>query len=179
MNPEVWVGGVPYWSDYHAWTREELLAPLPPAPTFDDPIEALRERVAKAMGEVTVPRSVRIWHTAIARLLADDEKRRIKQAALPYRSPWDDPLFDTPFERRRLRLLNALFLAVPRAKGQGSVRGSDGRDPSVAVHDQRVGLTLDGLAPRPARWERTSAWKEPEDSRIRTRAGRRRERERS
>jgi hypothetical protein len=31
---------------------------------------------------------------------------------------WDDPLFDSPFERRRLRILNSLFLAAARMNGK-------------------------------------------------------------
>ncbi len=87
--------------------------PFAAAASFEEPIGALRERLAKALGEVALPRSVRIWHTGLARLLADDEKRRAKQAASRHPSVLDDPLCDTQFERRRLRLLNALFLAVP------------------------------------------------------------------
>ena len=86
MDPEVRVGGSPY--RHHAWTHEELLGPLPLPlplpPAFAEPIEVVRKRVAKAIGEVATPRSVRVWHTGLARLLADDEKRRTKQAASPY-----------------------------------------------------------------------------------------------
>lgn len=165
MDREVRIGGNPYW--YYDWTREELLAPLPSAPEFEEPIEAVRERVGKALGEVAMPRQVRLWHPSLARLLAEDEKRRAKQAALPYKSPWDDPLFDTPFERRRLRLLNALFLAVPRMKGRGDVRSKDGRDPSVSFHGQHVGLVLEALKAKPARGGWVGARPEPEDGRMR------------
>ena len=31
---------------------------------------------------------------------------------------WNNPLFDTPFERRRLRILNSLFFAVAKMNGK-------------------------------------------------------------
>jgi hypothetical protein len=55
MEDEVIVGGGNnyYWGSPQ-WTREELLGPLPPRPEFTTPMEAVRERVAKAIGKVTV-----------------------------------------------------------------------------------------------------------------------------
>lgn len=43
LGEETVVGGGPYWR-YHTWTRpsdEELLGPIPPEPTFDEPLEAV------------------------------------------------------------------------------------------------------------------------------------------
>src|SRR5260370_3780502 len=65
---------------YRRWTREELTRPTPP-PEFDARIEAVRERIAKIVRALTVPRNVRVWHPAIQRLLTDDEARREKQRA--------------------------------------------------------------------------------------------------
>src|SRR5580692_6027192 len=68
MDNEVLVGaGVGYW--HSSWSEEELLAALPPPPEFEEPIERVRVRIAKTVGELTVPREVRIWHPAIDRLL--------------------------------------------------------------------------------------------------------------
>jgi hypothetical protein len=111
MDNEVLVGaGVGYW--HSSWSEEELLAALPPPPEFEEPIERVRVRIAKTVGELTVPREVRIWHPAIDRLLKEDEQRRERHRASSFPSSWDAPLFDTPFERRRLRVLNALVLAA-------------------------------------------------------------------
>src|ERR1700676_2572366 len=50
MADEVVVaGGGSYWHSH--WSDEELLAPLPPAPEFREPIEAVRERIAKFVGK--------------------------------------------------------------------------------------------------------------------------------
>jgi hypothetical protein len=57
MADEVVVaGGGSYWH-WH-WSDEELLAPLPPAPEFREPIEAVRERIAKVVGKLIVPRDI-------------------------------------------------------------------------------------------------------------------------
>jgi hypothetical protein len=64
MDDEVLVGkSVGYW--HSSWSEEELLAALPPLPEFEEPIESVRERIAKTVGKVTVPREVRMWHPAI------------------------------------------------------------------------------------------------------------------
>lgn len=47
-----------------------------------------------------------------AKLLQADERRRQKQLASAYPMSWDKPLFDSPFERRRLRILSSLFSAL-------------------------------------------------------------------
>lgn len=84
MEDQVIVGGGN--DDWYGqqWTREELLGPLPPAPEFDTPLESVRERIAKTIGKVTVPRDVRIWHPAIERLLKEDEPRREKLCTHSY-----------------------------------------------------------------------------------------------
>ena len=62
-----------------------------------------------------MPRDVRDWHPAIDRLLKEDKERREQQLASGY--SWDAPLFETPLERRRLHILNTLFLAAARMNG--------------------------------------------------------------
>ncbi len=113
--------GKTYW--YQDWKKEELLGPLPPPPDFSEPSEAVRERIVKVIGKVSVPREVRVWHPGIDRLLRENETRREKQRASGYPISLDEPRFDLPFERRRLRILNSLFLAVGRMNGKPSFYG--------------------------------------------------------
>ena len=147
MNDEVQIGGGNSW--YWNWSREELLGPIPPQ--FDEPLEQVRERIAPIIGKVSVPRQVRDWHPVIARLLAQDEGRRQKQQASLYPFSWDDPLFDTPHERRRMRILNSLFLASAKVGGKPTIRGREARDIHVTFHHQHVGLALDPPASRTTR----------------------------
>jgi hypothetical protein len=142
MDDQVLIAaGQTYWCQ--DWKKEELLGPLPPHPEFPEPIEAVRERIAKVIGKVTVPREVRVWHPAIDRLLKENEMRREKQRASPYPISSNEPPFDVLFERRRLRILNSLFLAVGRMNGKPSFYGHEARECHVAFYQQHVRVTLD------------------------------------
>jgi hypothetical protein len=85
-------------------------------------------RFAKVIGKVTVPREVRVWHPAIDRLPKEDETRREKQRASRYSTSLNDPLSNLPFERRRLRILNSLFVAVGRMNRKPSFYGHEARE---------------------------------------------------
>jgi hypothetical protein len=142
MGDEVIVGGGGNYWHWHL-SHEELLGPVPPPPEFAESIEAVRERIAEVIGEVTVPRDIAIWHPAIGRLLKEDDKRREKQAASHYTMPWDNPLFDAPIERRRLRILNTLFLATAKMNGKPTINGRDARSIHLTFYQQHVGIRLD------------------------------------
>jgi hypothetical protein len=61
MDDEVVVaGGSSHW--YQTWSDEDLLAPLPPRPEFQEPIETARERIAKIVGKLSVARDIRYRH---------------------------------------------------------------------------------------------------------------------
>jgi hypothetical protein len=150
MDDDVVVGaGVRYW--HSGWSEEEPLAALPPPPEFEEPIERVRERIAKIVGKVTVPREVRICHPAVDRLLNEDEQRRERQRASSFRSSWDTPLFDTPFERRRLRVLNTLVLAAGMMNGKPAISDHEGRSIHFRFYQRKVGIRLDRLKRR-KRW---------------------------
>jgi hypothetical protein len=57
-----------------------------------------------------------VWHPAIQLLLTKDGVSKEKQGASSY--SWDKPLFDSPLERRRLKLLNSLFVAIGKFNGR-------------------------------------------------------------
>ncbi len=164
MADEVVVaGGGSYWH-WH-WSDEELLAPLPPAPEFSETIEAVRERIAKIVGKLIVPRDIVIWHPAIDRLLKEDDKRREKQLAARYPVSWDNPLFDAPIERRRLRILNTFFLATARMNGKPTISGREARSIHLTFYQQHVGIRLD-RPKRPGRGGRTEQGAEPSDTKL-------------
>jgi len=142
MSDEVVVArGSNYW--YYDATDQNLLEPLPSPPEFPEPIEEVRERIAAVVGVVTVPRKVKRWHPAIDDLLQEDERRREQQRVATYQSSWNNPLFDSPFERRRLRILNAVFLAVGRINGKPTISRHEPRSIHVSFYQQHVGITLD------------------------------------
>jgi hypothetical protein len=87
----------------------------------NEPIEILTERFRKRLGHVAVPQTLTHAHPAIAKLLAKDEEHRQKK--LSERYYWHSPQYETPLQRRRLRILNALFLAFERVDVAVSLRG--------------------------------------------------------
>jgi hypothetical protein len=138
LDDEIVIGrGSNYW--YQEWSKEDLLGPLPPPPEFHESTQAVRERISKLLGKLSVPRDVHDWHPTIDRLLKEDEKRREKQLASRY--SWDAPLFETPFERRRLRILNTLCLAAARMNGKPNV-SRDAHSTHVTFYQQHVGIRL-------------------------------------
>ena len=78
----------------------------------------------------------------ISRLLAKDEERREKQRSSRYSFSWDAPLFDSPFERRRLRILNSLFLAAARMDGKPEIRGQEAEEIYISFHQRHVVISL-------------------------------------
>jgi hypothetical protein len=142
MDDQVLIGSGGNGS-YDYWNQEELLAPIGAPPGFSEPIEMVRAQIAEIVGHVAVPHKVLNWHPAIDRLLKEDEKRREKQLADPYPMSWNNPLFDTPFERRRLRILNSLFFAVAKMNGKPSVRGREAREIHISFFQQHLYLRLE------------------------------------
>jgi len=139
MEDEVTVGGGYSYACGPQWTREELLGPLPPAPEFDTSLDVVRERIATAIGKVTVPRDVKAWHPAIQRLLKDDDARREKLRETGY--SWHKPLFESPQEMRRLRLLNSLFLATARFNAKPSP-DKEARRASLGFYKEYVAICI-------------------------------------
>jgi hypothetical protein len=107
----------------------------------EEPIELLTERFRKRLGTVTVPRAFSRTHPAIATLLRKDEEYRIEAQKSAY--SWRQPKFDAPFERRRLRIINGLFLAFAGVDGGGWIRGDNARDHSISLGDKSAGFSLD------------------------------------
>jgi hypothetical protein len=142
MDDEVSIASGGNGSDQY-WNEEEILGFVGAPPQFAESIETVRARVAETVGHVAVPHKVRNWHPTIERLLKEDEKRREKQLTDPYPMSWDKPVFDTPFERRRLRVLNSLFLAVGKLNGKSAVHGHEARQIRISFFQQHLHLTLD------------------------------------
>jgi hypothetical protein len=141
LSHEVAFGDHRHW--YRSWTREELLGPIPPPPEFDEDLEAVRARIEAGLGKVLCPvKNVR-WHVAIQRLLRQDELRKEKVATSAFAFAWDQPLFESALEQRRLRILNSLFLAVGKFGGKASIRGRDARDICITFDRQHVGISLE------------------------------------
>jgi hypothetical protein len=113
----------------------------PPPPPLPPAIQQLLEKTRTAIGRVPVTRDLATPHTLIAAALAKDEARRQKMLRDSY--AWDKPILDSPMEKRRLRLLQSLFLALERQHCKPSMHAKDARQISARVGDVWVGFSLD------------------------------------
>jgi len=168
MDDQVLVGDTGHRSSDYYWgsRNEDLLAPIGPPPMYTEPIEEVRARISEKIGHVTVPHKVQNWHPTIDRLLKEDEKRREKHLNDPYPISWDKPNFETPFERRRLRILNSLFYAAGKMHGKTAIHGREAREIQISFFQQHVPLSLDRpkQSPRRGGIQKTSG--ESSDSRL-------------
>lgn len=119
-----------------------LAAPPPTEPRFAESIDAVAARVDQSLGKVRFVRDLGSAHSLIRHLLDEDALRRLKPSDAPYRLRYSEPLFDSPFERRRLRILNSLFLALAKT-GHQPWLGEQARNVGVTVGSQRISFTLD------------------------------------
>ena len=107
----------------------------------DESIDILAERFRKRLGAVTVPRGFSRTHPLIAKLLQKDQIRRQNYLTSPY--SWNEPCFDSPFERRRLQLLNGLFLGFEKVGGKGWIRGDNARELGIFMGSASIRFELD------------------------------------
>lgn len=125
------------------WWPQEPIGELPPPPEFSELLDAVIRRAQQMAGKVTVPRNLDRPHLLVAKLLEQDEQRRQKFAESKY--SWDKPRFDAPAALRRLRLINALFMALARAGCRPDFRGHDADELFAHVGDQVVRFVLEPL----------------------------------
>jgi hypothetical protein len=134
-------------------------------------IDELAERFRKRLGTVKAPRNFMPVHPAIDTLLKKDEKIRQERAASTLGFHWRDPRFDAPSERRRLRILNGIFLAFTRTGGGAWVRGDYAREVGLSIGNRGIAFELDYVG-RSARYdERPTPPKEGVKARLRLRVG--------
>ncbi|WP_375244911.1 hypothetical protein [Sphingomonas parapaucimobilis] len=119
-------------------------------------LEELRTQALKAVGRPASATKITVPHPAIGKLLAGDEKEREKAE----KSRWHTAitLYDSPFEKRRLRLLNAVFLTLSRM-GHGGTSDRDGHHTSfyAIIGDTRVSLHLDEAGRKTPTYNRYTA----------------------
>jgi hypothetical protein len=71
-------------------------------------------------------------------LIESNEVRRLEHMNIPHRRRWQNPTLDSTFERRRLRILNALFWALARCGAVPAFDRHNGRTVRVLVGDMEV-----------------------------------------
>jgi len=108
-----------------------------------------------------VSNSERQWRSHILSSLAfcKPTRRAARSASREAtRSPGTIALFDSPFERRRLKILNAIFVALSHEDYKPSIQGKEARNLGVTIGKQHVSFDLDGASQKkPEGWRMTSA----------------------
>ena len=124
----------------------ELAEPLPSHGPFasarvPEDLEELYDLELKAIGRVAVPRMLDRPHPGLAPILKKEQQRREKAAESRWH--WDEPKFDGALDQRRLRLFNAVFMALGRRGHAGSACERDGTIEAAAlIGDTRVGIDV-------------------------------------
>lgn len=152
---------------YTGWRYDpegELAEPVPEPPIFPEAMEAVAERVAKRVGKVVRCKDLASPTLMVRKLLENDDRLREKQRQSSWHSSWDDPLFASPFETRRLRILNAIGLALPRIGGKLDYSGKQARKLTLRVGDEAMELALDHPSAKPNQWGEWSTRPGPVDT---------------
>lgn len=118
--------------------------PIPPPPKYEESLEDLRDRVIKIVGKVKNTQIKLNSHHIIQKILDKDNERRRNSKENGY--TWDLPKFDSLLEKRRLRILNALFTAARRIGCQSNIttgRFDEDLEPSIYIGSQYVSFKLE------------------------------------
>jgi hypothetical protein len=129
-SDEVTIGRDRYWAHREPIDENE---PEPAAPVFEESIESVRARIDKRTSAVRVSTSFELAHPDMRKLVDKDERKREEQRSSGYAWAWDTPVFDSPLQRRRLRILNALLLALAKKGFSGSVRGNKADEITIRI----------------------------------------------
>lgn len=126
------------------WTKELRDKPLSPPPFFEEEIESVRKRVIGMLGKVTVPRLSTRTHVLVQKLLDMDAERLKEREEKGY--SWIDPVFQTSTDKRRLRLFNAIFLAIQKLGCKPGMSMSkyerEKEEASLYIGDQHISLKI-------------------------------------
>jgi hypothetical protein len=151
LAEETTIGGGNSYSYYDRRypSNDDILGPVPPAPSFDEPIEDVQKRIEAEIGKTAiVHRTLEQPHPVVAKLLRQDDERRAKAAGQPaYMATWYPVIYDTPLQQRRLRLLSSIMMTAGRCGctaelGQRPESGKPQDEFSVTVGDQRIALRV-------------------------------------
>jgi hypothetical protein len=141
-----------------------LFARLPKAPLpssagpfasakFPENLEELRAQTLKAIGRPASAAKITLPHPDVA---AQDEKERAKAAEIRWHTA--NVIYNGSFEKRRLHILNALFLALNRQGHNASFNRQDHHTELwVIIGDTCIAVTLDETGRKPDVHDRHTA----------------------
>jgi len=123
---------------------------IPVEPTYDESFDELHERVVRMVGKVPYPTIARTTHSITKKLLDQDDERRREMEEHGY--SWNKPKFEAQIEKRRLRVLNALFLKMQALRCRpymGTGKHEDYQEASFQVGDQHIRIKLEAIEHKP------------------------------
>ncbi|MER9526660.1 hypothetical protein NKI96_24340 [Mesorhizobium sp. M0292] len=104
-------------------------------------LDELDAQELKAIGKVSVPQTLDRPHKGLVQILKQELRRRDKNAGRQW--TFDKPKFDNALGKRRLRILNALFLALSKRGHDGDAYEHDGEIHARAIiGDTPLGLDI-------------------------------------
>lgn len=111
-------------------------------PEVPEDLEELRAKELKAVGRVAVPRTLESYHPGLKDILQKEERRRQKVANSSWH--WDEPRFDNPLDQRRMKLFNAILLALAKRGHGGDASATDTEISARAwIGSTSLGLSLE------------------------------------
>ncbi|USI79085.1 hypothetical protein [Sphingopyxis sp. USTB-05] len=145
---------------------KDIIAAAPPMPASGpfastavaENLEELRAVELKAIGRVSVPRSLDRRHPGLVHLLKREDMLREKAAK--DRSHWRVPEFDTPLDQRKLRFLNGLFFVLSGRNHSGVASNND-RGLGAVAHIGDMNLSLEMTIVGKHRTELISGYRRP------------------
>jgi len=100
-------------------------------------VEELRDRLVKRLGHITTPKTLKDPHRDIRALITRDEALRASS------NSWERPIFASPFQQRRLRILNGIFLGMAKVGGVGRISGYQASNIRLQVGSHHLEATLE------------------------------------
>ena len=110
-------------------------------------LDELYARELKAIGKVSISQTLDRPHRGLVQMLKREQRRHEKVA----QSQWafDRPRLDSPLDKRRLRILNALFLALSKRGHDGDAYEQYGQiEGRAEIGDTYLGLIIDIVGSR-------------------------------
>lgn len=152
--------GTSDWSERKDEEQALSMENVLPPPDFAEPFPDLIARITALVGHVPRSRNLKSPHRAVAKLLSEDAERHERWRQSSYSLSYDQPLYISPYEQRRLRLIDAIFKAmartgmapmIPREKNPGEF--------TVRVGDAAIRFTLGKPGEERSSWSNASAFR--------------------
>jgi len=156
------------WNEREDEEQALMVEDVPPPPDFPEPFPDLITRITMLVGRVAQSRSLKSPHRAVAKLLSEDAERHERWKQSPYPLTFDQPLYVSPYEQRRLKLVDAIFKAMARAGMTPAVpREKNPGEFTVRIGDSTVGFTLGKPSEQRSNWAIATEARRPASEPVR------------